>query len=119
MCFRNEGETMRDKNWRLHFFAGLTIFFLFVSAVRAEQTLASNDWIDLGTLGGTKSLAHGISADGRVVVGESTDTSGSSHAFGWTEAGMIDLGNLPGGKHAVARGVSADGSVVVGHTTDA
>jgi probable HAF family extracellular repeat protein len=58
--------------------------------------------------------AHGVSADGSVVVGIS-----GGRAFRWTAArGMQDLGTL-GGYLSVAHGVSADGSVVVGEAQNA
>ena len=72
---------------------------------------------DLGTLGGTSSIAWGVNADGSVVVGEPDDGS-DIHAFRWTRAGdMEDIGTL-GGDTSHAYGVSADGSVVVGQADD-
>jgi len=71
----------------------------------------------LGTLPGYEygSAASGVSADGAVVVGSSSNASGSARAFRWTAAGgMQNLGTLPGGAYSYATGVSADGSVVVG-----
>jgi probable HAF family extracellular repeat protein len=68
----------------------------------------------LGTLGGSKSAATGVSADGSVVVGSAYNAAGDPRAFRWTAAhGMQDLGTL-GGDGSEATGVSADGSVVVG-----
>jgi probable HAF family extracellular repeat protein len=63
----------------------------------------------------TRSQAYGISADGSVIVGNSSGTSGTA-AFRWTsDDGMVGLGDLPGGPvHSRALGVSADGSVIVG-----
>jgi probable HAF family extracellular repeat protein len=67
----------------------------------------------LGTLGGYRSEAYGVSADGAVVVGWAY-VPGRQRAFRWTASGgMQDLGTL-GGDWSEARGVSADGSVVVG-----
>lgn len=62
------------------------------------------------------STAFGISADGRVVVGDSWNADLNREAFRWTaEAGMAGLGDLPGGNfHSTAFGISADGNVVVG-----
>lgn len=88
---------------------------------------------DLGTLGGTASMAWGASADGAVVVGHS-DINGdqSMHAFRWvlgatggtgtndgtgaskSGGAMYDLGTL-GGASSYAFDVSADGAVVVGY----
>jgi probable HAF family extracellular repeat protein len=74
----------------------------------------------LGDLpGGTfSSGASAVSADGSVVVGQSSSASGSQ-AFRWTSAGgMVGLGDLPGGIFSsAARGVSDDGLVVVGEGT--
>ena len=73
------------------------------------------------TGGEFKSFATAISADGRVVVGQSfSGTFGNQfEAFRWSaETGMVGLGYLPGGNlHSIAQGVSADGSVVVGLST--
>jgi probable HAF family extracellular repeat protein len=75
---------------------------------------------DLGTLGGDRSEARGVSADGSVVVGWAKNAAGQQRAFRWTAAGgMQDLGTLPGGDWSEALGVSADGSVVVGSARNA
>ena len=70
--------------------------------------------------GAFRSLAHGVSADGSVVVGMGHSASGLE-AFRWTSAsGIVGLGDLPGGGSlSWARGVSADGSVVVGDSASA
>ena len=48
--------------------------------------------VDLGTLGGTTSLAYATNADGSVVVGYASVTGNTAfHAFRWTSAGMADL----------------------------
>jgi probable HAF family extracellular repeat protein len=70
----------------------------------------------LGTLGGANpfSRANGISADGSVIVGE-TSTAAGTEAFVWTSGGMVSIGDFPtGGTSSVANAVSDDGSVVVG-----
>ncbi len=73
----------------------------------------------LGTLpGGGYSHAHGVSADGTVVVGVA-GYGNQFRAFRWTAAtGMQDLGTLGGGE-SWAYGVSADGTVVVGMAQNA
>lgn len=76
---------------------------------------AADGIIMLGTLpGDTQSIAHAISADGRVIVGCSEGID--SRAFLWTrETGMIPLGKLNSiSRNSMARSVNADGSVIVG-----
>jgi len=75
----------------------------------------------LGDLAGGsyQSLAWGVSADGRVVVGESSSAQAGLldvEAFRWTAAtGMVGLGDLPGGNFiSMAYAANADGSLVVG-----
>jgi len=72
---------------------------------------------DLGTLGGASSVAYGVSADGRVVVGQADNSAGQQRAFRWENSVMQDLGTL-GLDYSVAWDVSADGSVVVGAAYD-
>jgi probable HAF family extracellular repeat protein len=87
---------------------------------RAFRWTAARRMQDLGTLGGRESEAHGVSADGSVVVGSAHNAAGQRHAFRWTAAGgMQNLGTLPGGCCSSAWGVSADGSVVVGYAQNA
>ncbi|AKV65690.1 HAF repeat-containing PEP-CTERM protein [Microcystis panniformis] len=72
----------------------------------------------------SRSFAHGVSADGSVVVGESSSVNSPTEAFRWTQGtGMVGLGFLPGGGPSAnlnagsnALGISADGSVVVGYS---
>jgi len=74
----------------------------------------------MGFLPGGNSPGHGaaadVSADGKVIVGESSSGSVYSEAFRWTaEFGMEGLGDLPGGDFSsTATGVSANGTVIVG-----
>ncbi|GIV17019.1 MAG: hypothetical protein KatS3mg022_2454 [Armatimonadota bacterium] len=72
----------------------------------------------LGTLGGSESIAVGVSADGQSVVGWAKLISGQQHAFLWKPAGGIqDLGVLPFySNESKALAVSADGRVVVGES---
>lgn len=80
---------------------------------------------DLGTLGGSNSIATAISADKKVIVG-GAGTGGPGRAFRWTVAdaaadlesgastkGMRELGTL-GGVASIASQVSAHGDVVYG-----
>ena len=68
-------------------------------------------------VGGTSSVAYGVSADGSVVVGSRQAAVGGEEAFRWTQpSGTTVLPNDPG--HARANAVSADGSVVVGWVSE-
>jgi uncharacterized membrane protein len=60
--------------------------------------------------------AYAISADGSTIVGSASNVYNAGRdAFRWTqEAGMENLGALPGGWYATARVVSSDGSLVFG-----
>lgn len=78
-------------------------------------------YLDLGSLDTAYSQAHDISANGLVVVGE-TSVSGApnAQAFGWSlGTGMSSLFTTPAQNlsftgYSSARGVNADGSVIVG-----
>ena len=87
---------------------------------RAFRWTATGGMEDIGTGPGRYySIAHGVSADGSVVVGEVFDTNFVLHAFRWTSAtGMQYLPPVPPalGDSDVARAVSADGSVIVGES---
>ena len=83
--------------------------------------LATTGWSQsltwLGTLGGNRSEANGVSADGSVVVGMSYNAADRARAFRWTAAGgMQDLGALDATTGSEALGVSSNGSVVVGNS---
>jgi probable HAF family extracellular repeat protein len=76
---------------------------------------------DLGTLGGNRSEAYSVSADGSVVVGRADDTSGQERAFRWTaQGGMQDLNQLyatllqNGSDLRRANAISPDGRYIVG-----
>ncbi len=79
-------------------------------------SLASVTETDLGDLGGGTATAHGIN-NGGVVVGVSTTTSGSNHAFRWTAGnGMVDLGTL-GGASSYAFAINEVGQIAGGSVT--
>jgi len=94
-----------------------------VAAVNAvngsyRALLYDGSWTNLGTLGGTESLAFGVEDSGRVA-GDSQTSSGETHAFLWTPGGtdgvvgnpqMKDLGTL-GGATSEAAGVNKSGQV--------
>ena len=68
---------------------------------------------------GTFSEARGVSANGKVVVGNDQIVVGGvvrSQAFRWVNGTMTGLGFLPGGTFSSASGVNANGRVVVGES---
>jgi probable HAF family extracellular repeat protein len=70
--------------------------------------------VDLGVLAGAvESQVWGVSANGAVIVGESS-SSGMQEAFRWENGVMTGLGFLEGGSDSRAYGVSADGLATVG-----
>ena len=75
---------------------------------------------DLGTLTGFEAGtagAYGVSADGSVIVGQSSSTEPGG-AFRWTAGlGMINLGSLGPNWGSAAYAVSADGMIIVGAST--
>jgi probable HAF family extracellular repeat protein len=105
----------------VHRIAGGLCSILIGSALFAALPLrAQVSFTPLGDLPGGRfnSWAWAVSADGRVVVGNSASDN-FSEAFRWTaETGMIGLGSLASGRfNSRALGVSADGTVVVGDST--
>jgi probable HAF family extracellular repeat protein len=76
---------------------------------------------ELGTLGGDRSAATGVSADGSVVVGYARNAAGKSHAFRWTAAGGMEDLNITyahlltdGSVLLEANAISPDGRYIVG-----
>jgi probable HAF family extracellular repeat protein len=68
--------------------------------------------VDLGTLGGTSSVARAVNESGQVVGYSDITGNTGTHAFSWTAAGgMIDLG-APAGTGTFAADVSDSGQVV-------
>src|SRR5712692_5605330 len=66
---------------------------------------------DLGTLGGTFSVAFAVNATGSVVGSATVGDDAATHAFLWTEAdGMVDLATL-GGTYSRAAAINDAGQV--------
>jgi autotransporter-associated beta strand protein/probable HAF family extracellular repeat protein len=83
---------------------------------QAFRWTASTGMIGLNNLpGATGAVANGVSADGSVVVGYSSN----NQAFQWTATtGSVGLGFLPGSVSSQAIAVSANGAVVTGVSVD-
>lgn len=93
--------------------AGVSLLMGIIGAMSlAVASAQSLTW--LGTSGGLRGAAYGVSADGRVVVGRAENASRDSRAFRWENGAMQDLGTLLDSDSSVAYSVSADGRVVVG-----
>lgn len=95
-----------------HVFRAAFVVAIVLHAVLAQA--APPSIANLGVVAGTTfSEGTGVSRDGTVVVGRS-----SNRAFRWSaEMGMESLGLLPGANGAFASGTNNDGSVVVGYCT--
>ena len=52
--------------------------------------------VDLGTLGGTRSVGLAINASGQVAGGATIAGNAAQHAFLWDGTTMLDLGTLGG-----------------------
>src|SRR5438445_28046 len=94
---------------------GLLLACSSIAASAGAQTVVATD---LGTLGGTYSVATEVNANGQVVGYATTAGDAATHAFSWTQfGGMVDLGTF-GGTTGAATAVSANGQVV-GYATTA
>jgi probable HAF family extracellular repeat protein len=89
---------------------------LFATDASAQSTLQGLGFINGGGANPFSS-AGGVSGDGTVVVGASSNASNQTEAFRWTSGGMVGLGFLPGGTSSVANSVSGDGNITVGYAT--
>jgi probable HAF family extracellular repeat protein len=93
-------------------------FALLVAPVFAQQDKSEHELefsrykvTDLGTLGGTFSMAFGVNNAGRVG-GAATVPAGNQHAFIWYRGHMSDLGTL-GGPNSVAGAPSGEGRLAI------
>lgn len=85
----------------------VVLFAAFVPPVRAQILFTVTD---LGTLGGTQSIASDINNSGQIV-GNSAVSSGINHAFTYANGVMTDLGTL-GGTQSYAYGINNSGQIV-------
>lgn len=96
---------------------GSAVVSFALSGLAGYAQQPSLTWLGAFPEGGF-SEAWGVSADGRVVVGESR-SGNITRPFRWSAAtGLVDLGSF-GGSLNSAQGVSADGSVVAGYSMNA
>jgi len=117
---------MRTRPLRLHRFSLGFVFAVAALGSLNDKSLAAPSpggqatfeglgFLDPNSFGPV--IAYGISADGRVVVGESVSTQGFQ-AFRWDpQTGIVGLGAFPnpgGLPSSTARACSADGKVIVG-----
>src|ERR1039457_1951781 len=63
---------------------------------RKAQPLPHYTVTDLGTLGGTFSIAYGINDKGEVDGFATVPGDGAAHAFVWRRSALVDLGTLGG-----------------------
>lgn len=88
-------------------------------ALRAVRWQNNSPPLDLGTLGGERSLANAISRNGNAIVGVAENAAQRPRAFLWSAStGMKDLGTLPGAAASLATAVSANGNAIVGFSAD-
>ncbi len=91
---------------------------LLPSVIHAFRWTASTGMVNLGTLSGDSgAIATAVSADGSVVVGQSSGTSQGSRAILWTaKTGMQAVAGLLNisAPLTIATGISGNGSVVIG-----
>ncbi len=73
-------------------------------------SLGYYDIVDLGTLGGTSSVARAINEHSQVV-GWSQDAAGRTEAFLWQNGSMTGLGFLPGGSNSMAYAINNHGEI--------
>jgi probable HAF family extracellular repeat protein len=74
--------------------------------------------IDLGTFGGSRSIAYDINASGHAVGFADVTMGGAApprHAFKWNGTALQDLGVLPGGMRSQAYSINSSG-IVVGYS---
>jgi len=84
----------------------LTIAFAFLPLARgAEYSI-----LDVGTLGGTGSVAYAINDSGQIV-GWAYDDQQRQQAFMWQGNTMTGLGFLAGGSNSMARDINMNGEI--------
>ncbi|MDD4004881.1 MAG: autotransporter domain-containing protein [Elusimicrobiaceae bacterium] len=93
----------------------LKLLALLTAVLCVSKLAKAAEFEDLGALGAGNSISRNVSADGRIVVGETVIAGGNTHAFSYANGTMTDIGTL-GGSDSYALGISADGTVTVGYS---
>jgi|GEM_PF-583917 len=88
----------------------LSVLAAFGLSVRMASAALEYGVVDLGTLGGTQSVATGINDRGQVV-GWSLDADVRTQAFLWQNGNMTGLGFFPGGTSSVANAINNNGEI--------
>jgi probable HAF family extracellular repeat protein len=99
--------------------SGVSLSATLISLASASQAHASTPaytYIDLGTLGGNKSVPNAVNNAGQVA-GWSETAGGQIHATVWNATMATDLGTLGGTGNSGAVGLNNTGQVVVDSRT--
>jgi probable HAF family extracellular repeat protein len=99
-------------------FTAVSIGLAIAILCRTAQALSPYQITDLGTLGGSTSLAFGLNIHGDVV-GSSITASGAEHAFLYHNGAMSDLGVLNSGDTFSRATAINDSGTVVGQSIGA
>lgn len=92
---------------------GQVVGFSNVASKGTRATLwESGVPIDLGTLGGTESVANAINNLGQIAGYATTDGDSAMHAAFWTRGNIVDLGALPGSSISEAFNLNGLGQAV-------
>ena len=89
----------------------LLVVVLLTSLNVTTSIAAGTTLLDLGTLGGTYSIALDVNEQNQVVGFSSTLDNEESHAFLWQGGQMLDLGTL-GGDYSTAAAINNKGQIV-------
>ena len=93
----------------------IVLFAMLATPVRlAGQKQIRYTVTDLGTLGGTFSIANSINNNGSIVGQSSLPGDNVSHAFFWHNGVMTDLGPLGGQSSATSWRFGSAGSTATG-----
>lgn len=97
--------------------SSLGVFLIALSALTARSHAQSYSIQDLGSLGGSSTIAHGINSLGQMTGFSNLAHDTASHAFLYQNGTMTDLGTL-GGQTSIGNSINASGQVA-GYSTRA